>query len=115
MIHITRDTREKIEGKFERHVKSLLSSVFHNSHFFTLSERAKYRPMEDEYIFKMNRDEIPEIVEVYYMGDWICDVSSTMRENEIVNKVWHILQLKVEAKKKKEREADASSNNSTAK
>lgn len=113
MIHTTYGTREKIEGVFERQVKWILNNAFTSNKFFALSETAKYRPSEDESIWRQNRGERPEFVEVYYKGEWICDVHSKMSRDEIVNKVYKVIQLKVAAKR--ERENNANSNHTTAK
>lgn len=115
MIHITQDTREKIEGKFEREVKWLLDHAFTNSTFFTLSETAKYRPMEDETIWEMNKGKRNEVVEVYHKGEWICDVHSGMTSDEIVNRVWRIMQFNKAEKLRKEAEKNATTNNPASK
>lgn len=107
MVHVTRDRREKIEGQFERQVKWILNNAFTTDKFFALSETAKYKPSMDEAVWKQNRGEREEYVEIYYKGEWICDVHSKMSRDEIVNKVWKVIQLKIEAKKQKEREKDA--------
>lgn len=113
MVHVTYGFKPKIEGRFEREVKWILNNALTSSEFFTLSETAKYRPSEDEGIWRQNRGERPEFVEVYYKGEWICDVHSRMSRDDIVNKVYKVIQLKIMAKKEKEREADATNNTRT--
>lgn len=115
MVHVTHGFAPKIEGYFEREVKWILNNALTSSEFFTLSETAKYRPSEDEEIWRQNRGEKPEFVEVYYKGEWICDVHSKMKRDEIVNKVYKVIRLKIMAKREKEREKDANSNHTTAK
>jgi hypothetical protein len=115
MVHVTSGWRPKIEGEFEREVKWILNNALTSSEFFTLSETAKYRPSEDEGIWRQNRGEREEYVEVYYKGDWLCDVHSKMTRDQIVNKVYKVLQLKFLARREKEREQNANSNNTTAK
>lgn len=102
MVYVTHGRREVIEGQFEKDVRYLLNSVYTNAHLFTLSERGKYKPSEDENVWKQNRGLVPECVEIYYKGDWICDVFSNMTRNEIVNKFSYIFRGYL---KKKEEEA----------
>lgn len=107
MIHITRDRHEKIEGFFERHVKNLLEHAFTGSGFFAYSETAKYKPSEDEAVWRQNRGDIPEVVEIYHKGEWLCDVHSKMTRDEMVNKVDKVLQLKKLAILQKENEQNS--------
>ena len=106
-----RGQREKIDGRFEREVRWILSHAFTTDKFFTMSECAKYKPSEDHEIWRQNVGERPEVVEIYYKGEWICDVRSDMTRDQMINKVWRIIQLKVAAKKKKESEKNAHPSN----
>ena len=100
MIHVTRDRRERIEGYFERFVKDLLRRAFIRHDFFALSETAKYKPSESLDTWQQMKGERAEIVEIYHKGNWLCDVTSRMTRDQIINKVWKILQLKVVRGKK---------------
>ena len=100
---------QKIEGLFEKRVKNLLSRAFSSSYFFTLSEIAKYKPRADLTAWKQKKGYLPECVEIYYKGEYVCDVFSTMSKDEIVKKVWKTVSLKIEEKKKKD-----ATHNSTA-
>jgi len=104
MIHATSDLRPKIEGYFEKYVKDLLNRAFSNPQFFTISEVAKYRPSEDESIWRQNRGLIPEVDDVYYKGEWLCDIHSKMSRDNIIDKVNKFLILKKEKDAKKELE-----------
>jgi len=102
---VMRDRREKIEGHFERSVKWLLSRAFTNANFFTISECAKYKPSESLDTWRQNSGQIPEVVEVYLRGEYICDLHSKMTRDQMINKVWKIMQLKAEAKKEVKKRA----------
>lgn len=107
MIHVTRDWKARHEGYFERDVKYILERAFIGSSFFAYSETSKYRPSEDEVVWKQNRGDIPEVVEVYHKGEWLCDVHSKMSRDEMVNKVYKVLQLKKLAILQKENEQNS--------
>lgn len=110
MFHYTRDRREKIEGHFERTVKDLLNRAFVNGGFFTLSEVAKYKPSEDESVWDQAKGNKLEVVEVYNKGEWICDVTSGMTRDEMVEKVWKSLEFKKLDKLKKLKESERNAN-----
>src|SRR3990172_6383517 len=91
-----------IEGRFERHVKDLLSRAFISPGFFACSEVGKFRPGEDETIWQQKMGERAEVVEVYYKGEWICDVTSNMKNEEIIRRVWRLLEFNKAEKIRKE-------------
>lgn len=99
MIHVTHGTQARIEGFFERNVKWLLDHAFVSHSFFALSETAKYKPSMDENVWRQNRGERDEYVEIYHKGEWLCDVHSGMKRDEIVNKVARTLGGKIEKEK----------------
>jgi len=102
MFHVTRDRRERIDGHFEKNVRWLLSHAFTSSHFFTLSETSKYKPSESSDTWRMMKNEVPEVVEVYHKQEFLCDVDTTMTRDQIISKVWKNLELKKEKQKLKE-------------
>jgi len=104
MFYATQDRREKIDGQFERNVRWILSHAFTNSEFFTLSEVAKYKPSEDITVWKQNRGVIPEHVEIYQKGEYLCEVDSGMTRDELVSHVWKNLELKKDREKEKEKD-----------
>lgn len=110
MVYITHGRRERIEGYFERYVKDLLNRAFTNADFFALSETAKYKPSEDESIWMQNTGRKAEVVEVYSKGEWICDVYSGMTRDEIVNKVWKLLNYKRLEKERQIKEGEKNDN-----
>ena len=96
MVHITQGMREKIEGRFEMDVRWLLNHAFVHNEFFTLSECAKYKPSMDENIWRQNRGEREEYVEIYHKGEWLCDVHSKMGRDQMIEKVARHLGNKLE-------------------
>ena len=82
-----------IDGQFERFVKSLLSHAFTNSEFFTISEVAKFNPAQDRTAWEERNGRRPEVVEVYRKGEFVCDLHSLMKTEDMISKVWRNLEL----------------------
>lgn len=96
---VGQDHKERIDGFFEREVRWLLKNAFTNSDFFTLAETAKYKPLESYDTWMQMKGERDEVVEIYHRGEWLCDVHSGMKRDDMITKVATVLGNKLEAEK----------------
>lgn len=70
---------------FEKAVKNLINSNFAEPDKFEVYEERKlYNPQVSEYIWKQNKGLKPHVVEVYFDGEYVCDITSNTPPPEAV-------------------------------
>jgi len=75
-------------SQFEKAVLNLIKTNFaDHEKFKVFEERKLYNPMYSEYIWKQNKGLIPYVCEVYFDGDYVCDVSSNETPPDVVEKI----------------------------
>jgi hypothetical protein len=80
---------------FEKGLMLLIELNFPNPKDFTIiSERRRFRAREDEYIWKQNREDIPEVAEIYYKNEYLCDVVSKETPEQVLKKIKMLLKVK---------------------
>jgi len=80
---------------FEKGLIRLIELNFPNPKDFTIiSERRAYRARDDESIWKQNKEIIPEIAEIYYQNEYLCEVRSSERPDQVLKKIKYLLNVK---------------------
>lgn len=91
--------------EFEEKVYHLIASTFQNyRQWYVIEERRKYNPAESEYIYEQNRGDKPHVVEVYFEGEFVCDVRSNQSPEEakkLITKSFHDLIAQKESERMK--------------
>ena len=74
--------------EFEAGVWALIQHNFKDhDKFYVIEERRKYNPTMSEYIYEQNRGNNPHVVEVYFEGDYVCDITSKMKPKYALNAI----------------------------
>lgn len=72
----------------ERGVRKLLDQKFQRSDLFQVwSEKHIYSKDADALIFEQVKGRLPEIVEVRFTGEWICDISETLTPDQAYDRI----------------------------
>lgn len=67
----------------EQGVRKLINAKFQRSELFqVISEKTKYKVKEDPYLLAQSQGILPEVVEVYFNGEFLCEVYETMKPDE---------------------------------
>ncbi len=65
---------------FEKALVKMIELNFPDPKNFTIiAERRKYRVREDQSIFNQNIGKAPEVADIYYKNEFVCDVSEDMQ------------------------------------
>jgi hypothetical protein len=81
-------TKEQFRGllektEFERGIMGLIKSNFKDWwNFRVAEERRIYTKETSEYIWKQERGLIPFVAEVYYLDDYLCDITSKTQPDD---------------------------------
>jgi len=87
---------------FEKGIEMIIMNNFKDfSKFAVFAEVRKYRPMEDESIFNQQNEILPEVVEVYFNGEFLCDLVETMMPSVVLDTIEKNLYYKITSKAKK--------------
>jgi hypothetical protein len=74
--------------EFEKAVHHMLQENFPDGEYFTvIEERRKYNAQVSEEIWLQHKGRKAHVVEVYWKGEFVCDIRSTMQPREALNKV----------------------------
>jgi len=85
MIDISALKDRITKTEFEDAVRNLIASEFADSDaFHVIEERRLYKASEDEYIWEQNKGLKPHVCEVYYKGEFVMDVPSSMQPRDAV-------------------------------
>lgn len=69
--------------QFELAVMNMIRDKFQDwRKFSVIEERRLYTPQTVEYIWEQNKGMRPHVCEVYYDGEFVCDVTSKMQPDE---------------------------------
>lgn len=73
---------------FEKAVHHLLEENFEDGKYFTvIEERRKYNAQTSQFIWEQHMGRRPHVVEVYWKGEYVCDIRSDMQPREALNRV----------------------------
>ena len=94
--------QQKDKTYFERGIELIIMNGFENfSRFTVFAEIRKYKAYEDEALLKQQREELPQIVEIYFDNEFLCDVVDTMSPGQIYQIIQNNLYYKIFNKQKK--------------
>lgn len=66
--------------EFEQAVRNMLKINFNDAHLFhVVEERRLYNPKVSEYIWEQNKGKRPHVCEVYFDGEYVCDIPSNVQ------------------------------------
>jgi len=79
------DLRPRINpSDFEKGVIHVIKSEFRDWYMFGVeSNIRKYRPREDRFIYGQKSGQIPEFLDIYFKGKYVCEVNAAMRPDEV--------------------------------
>ncbi len=81
------------ESDFVKGVARLIEENFKTpSDFAVQSMKKVFKLDEDSRIYKMNKGEIPEVVEVYWKERYLCDLIETMGHDEVLHVISYNIQ-----------------------
>lgn len=74
--------------EFEAGLRNMLALNFADSHLFhVVEERRLYNPQVSEYIWEQNKGFKPHVCEVYFDGEYVCDVPSDMQPEAALKQI----------------------------
>lgn len=69
--------------EFEQAVKNMIELNFSDAYLFhVVEERRLYNPRVSEYIWEQNKGTKPHVCEVYFDGEYVCDIPSNMQPDK---------------------------------
>lgn len=98
-------TKQRVnETYFEKGIKMLIMNNFPNfSRFSYIAEVRRYKTAEVKEIWEQENNMLPQIVEIYFDGEFLCDVIETMDAQQVLSEIEKQLFYKVTSKNKKNR------------
>lgn len=71
--------------EFEDALRNLIALNFSDHHLFhVVEERRLYNPAVSEYIWQQNKGTKPHVCEVYFDGEYVADIPSTMQPDKAI-------------------------------
>ncbi len=103
----TQTTRAKLKIAKQKHyfeaaLEFLIEERFQDSENFHVVAETTLHGKDDPYITAQKQGKLPTVVEIYYKGEYVCDVNENMNPTQVVDRITFALSLKPHLEVQKE-------------